>query len=244
MKFLPIQDKGCENRSCTFYDKDSKELYIKNLKKQAPNWKYRSKPITYKLNSDYYRTAEFNKIPWSDSIVIFGCSNVFGVGVATDETIAAQLSKITGIPTINMGVPGSSPQFSLYNSAILKQVYPKPKAVVFGWSSANRCTLFRYDDKDFYVENCGPWSSDSGDLGKAWARFDSNIDIHFKMTRLIAQQMWSDVKYEDFTLFPGNIKFISDCNLFKIVDYGRDCSHPGEETNNNIAKYLATKLNL
>lgn len=247
MKFLPMFDRGCDGGSCSFYDKDTKERYVKNLKTQPKDWKYRQKIVTYKLNSDYYRTAEFNKIPWSDSIVIFGCSNVFGVGAAIDETLSAQLTKMTGIPAINMGVPGSSPQFSLYNSAILRQVYPKPRAVVFAWTSANRCTLFRYPPhtkKEFYIENCGSWTDDSSDLGKSWSRYDSNIHGHLQMTRITAQQMWSDTKYVDFTLFQANMKYIPDCTTFKIIDHARDCSHPGEETNNVIAKHVATQLGL
>ena len=243
MKFLPMFDRGCDGGSCSFYDKDTKERYVKNLK----DWKYRQKIVTYKLNSDYYRTAEFDKIPWNDSIVIFGCSNVFGVGAAIDETLSAQLTKMTGIPTINMGVPGSSPQFSLYNSAILRQVYPKPRAVVFAWTSASRCTLFRYQPhtkKEFYIENCGSWTDDSSDLGRSWSRYDSNIHGHLQMTRITAQQMWSDTKYVDFTLFQANMKYIPDCIAFKIVDHARDCSHPGEETNHIIAKHLATQLGL
>ena len=245
MNFLPIQDKGCENGSCTFYDKDSKELYIKNLKTQPKSWKYREKVVTYKLNSEYYRTAEFDRIRWEESIVIFGCSNIFGIGVAIDETLPAQLSKLTGIPTINMGIPGSSAHHALYNSAILRQVHPKPKAIVFGWTGAERCTLFRYTpNKDLWIENCGSWTDDSADLGKAWYRYDSNIHGHLKMTRIVAQQMWSDTKYADFTLFPSNMRFIPDCRVIKMIDNGRDCSHPGEKTNLQVAKYLATELNL
>ena len=251
MKFLPMPDRGdlnlYTNNVHTFIDNDSKDRYIKNLKSQPKDWKYRNKVVTYKLNSEFYRTLEFEKIRWEESIVIFGCSNVFGLGAALDETLPAQLSKLTGIPTINMGAPGTSAHHALYNSAILKSNYPKPRAIVFGWTSPNRCTLFRYPrhtNKEFYVENCGAWTKDSSDLGKAWFKFDSNIHVHIQLTRIVAQQLWSDTKYADFTSFLSNMRFIPDCKYFRIIDHGRDCSHPGEKTNLKIAKYIASELNL
>jgi hypothetical protein len=250
MKFIPVRDRGDHqdyiNGSYAFLDQDSREKYKKNLKRQPQNWKYRNKVVTYKLNSEFYRTLEFEKIRWEESIVIFGCSNVFGLGAALDETLPAQLSKLTGIPTINMGVCGSSAHHALYNSAILKQMYPKPRAVVFGWTSAERCTLFRYtqDKTSFIVENCGAWTEDSSDLGKAWFKYNSNVHVHTQLTRIVAQQLWSDTKYADYTSFPSNMRFIPDCKYFRIIDHGRDCSHPGEKTNLEIAKYIASELNL
>lgn len=246
MNFLPISDRGC-NGLCSFLDKDSEELYTKNLKIKPKNWKYRHKNITYRLNSSHYRTVEFDTIPWEKCVVIFGCSTVFGIGASIDETIAAQFSKITGIPAINMGVPGSSPQFALYNSAILKNKYPKPKAVVFGWTSAHRCSLFLnppHTRKEFYVQNCGIWGDDPSDLGKAWNKFDSNPNIHLQMTRLTAKEMWRDVNYTDYTMFVQNRSYIPDCKYIKQTDEGRDCSHPGYETNYKISRYLADSLNL
>lgn len=246
MKFLPISDRNCKG-SCLFLDNDSEELYFENLRKKPIDWKYRYKKVRYKLNSDHYRTVEFKLIPWSECVVIFGCSNVFGIGVSLDETVSAQFTKITGIPAINMGVPGSSPQFSLYNSAILKNNYPKPKAVVFAWTSAHRCSLFLnppHTKKEFYTENCGLWNDDPSGLGEAWNKFDSNANIHLQMTRLVAKQLWHDVKYADYTTFVQNKKYIPDCKFITQVDDARDDSHPGEKTNQIISRYLADSLNL
>ena len=120
MNFLKLEDTP----SGPFMDQDTKELYKKNLRSQPDDWRYRNKLVKYTLNTHNYRTKEFNIIPWADSVVIFGCSFVFGIGAALDETIAAQLSSIIQKPVINMGAPGTSAMFSLYNSSILRKDCP------------------------------------------------------------------------------------------------------------------------
>lgn len=237
MNFFPLEDRPDGN---IWFDQDSKELFKKNIKTQPEEWRYRKINVTYRLNSFGYRTEEFNKIPWNKSIVIFGCSYIFGVGCALNETIAAQLSKLTKVPVINMGAPGSSPMFSLHNSSIMSAVYPKPLGVVFGWSAAQRCPLYLKDS----VVHCGSWMEDISDLGKSWRRFDSNADMHLKMTRLTAQEMWSSkTKYFDFTLYSRN-RSIIDCEYIKQIDYARDLAHAGVETNKLIAESIAESLNM
>tara|TARA_B100000085_G_scaffold174725_1_gene159170 strand:- start:874 stop:1581 length:708 start_codon:yes stop_codon:yes gene_type:complete len=235
MNFLKLEDTP----SGPFMDQDTKELYKKNLRSQPGDWRYRNKLVKYTLNTHNYRTKEFNIIPWADSVVIFGCSFVFGIGAALDETIAAQLSSIIQKPVINMGAPGTSAMFSLYNSSILRKDCPKPAGIVFGWTASSRCTLFLKDS----MVHCGSWMEDVGGLGKAWRRFDDNASMHLKFTRQCAQQMWDDVPYADFTLFPSN-RSVIDCQYIRQVDYGRDCCHSGVETNRQVAVAIAEQLNL
>ena len=246
MNFLksPYIAKG---NTVNFLDDDSEELYANNLKSKPINWKYRHNNFSYELNSNSYRTKEFSKIDWNNSIVIFGCSITFGLGVSEEDTISSQLYKLSGIPTVNMGFPGSSSQLSLYNSAILKENGITPKAIVFEWSHASRCTLFMnppHTKNDFFVINCGDWNNDISGLGKAWSKYESNINMHIKMTRLIAKNLWSSTQYTDFTLFKANKKYINDCKYIDQIDNGRDCSHPGELTYKNCAIYIAQSLKL
>lgn len=62
----------------------------------------------YTRNSLGYRCAEFDSILWNDSIAVFGCSEVFGVSVAEDQTLTHYLSALSGKPCINLGIPGGS----------------------------------------------------------------------------------------------------------------------------------------
>jgi hypothetical protein len=237
MNFFELDDRP--DKTGSWFDQDSRELFKKNLKTQSTDWRYRNIKVTYRLNSMGYRTQEFNSIPWHKSIVIFGCSYVFGIGCELSGTIAAKLAELTNLPVINMGAPGSSPMFSLHNSAILSAIYSKPLAVVFSWSSSQRCPLYLNNS----VVHCGQWNEDISGLGKAWRRFDSHNEMQLKMTRLTAQQMWSNTKYYDFTLYPSNRKTI-DCDFIKQVDVSRDLVHSGIVTNELIAKKIAQSLNL
>ena len=89
--------------------------------------------ITPEVNSLGYRTVDFNKVVWNDSIVIFGCSYVFGVGLFNNETISNQLQELIGRPVINMGVPASSMSYAFFNQLALSN--SKPYAVVNLWTS-------------------------------------------------------------------------------------------------------------
>ena len=60
-KLLPVTDYGDDNNR--FFDNDSEELFKRNLKQLGSSWEYYDKNITYKKNTDGYRTMEFDKIP-------------------------------------------------------------------------------------------------------------------------------------------------------------------------------------
>ena len=90
MNLYELEDRP--DNSCCWFDQDSRELFKKNLKSQPTSWKYRTTNITYRLNSMGYRTQEFDRIPWHKSIVLFGCSYIFGVGCELSSTIAAPVS--------------------------------------------------------------------------------------------------------------------------------------------------------
>ena len=135
IKFFSIQDRP---DTIDWFDQDTKERAKKNY---TPEWKYATKRIEYHVNSDGYRTKEWNDIHWANSIVLMGCSYVYGVGVAEDETISHQLEDKIGHPVINMGVPGSSPTFTIHNLSCLLAQY-NPKGVVIGWSGSGRAPYY------------------------------------------------------------------------------------------------------
>ena len=237
LQFFPLRDKV---EDINWFDQDSKALYKKNLKSQPTDWIYRNKVVKYFTNSNGYRTKEFKDINWAKSIVIFGCSHVFGVGVSEDETISYHLSDMAKVNVVNMGVPGSSPMFSLHNSLMMLESLPNPIGVVFGWSSYLRCPLYLNDK----VVHCGSWNEDIASLGKSWRLFDSHAESFLKLTRINAIQLWNKIRYSDFTLFPSNKNIIPECKFIKKVDSARDCVHSGTVTNEMIAKYIAESMSL
>lgn len=223
-----------------WYDQDTKERYTHNLKVQPEDWNYRNKIVYYFTNSFGYRTKQFKDIDWRKCIVLFGCSYVYGVGSAEDETISGCLEQITGIPVINMGAPGSSPVFSLHNSAILSAKYPNPKAVVYGWSSQYRCPFYTKSE----VTHCGNWLKDPKKMGESWNSNEEHPAVNLKMSSIISKEMWNNrTNYYEFTFF----KTVADtlnCDYIKQVDYARDLGHSGKESNKIAAETIAKNLNL
>jgi hypothetical protein len=223
-----------------FLSEIEKETHQKNLKTKPSNWKYRTKEIQYTLNSVYYRTAEWNNIDWKNSIVVFGCSHVFGEGLADDETLCHFLQKITGKYVVNMGVPGTGPTFSWYNNLILDKLYPTPYAVVNIWSSYERVIYF----SDTQVKRIGPWS------GTIWDEYDKhannlflqynndeiNAASHFYFTALVAMNYWrSKTKYAHASFFENVADVPLDIPLLESSDLARDDIHYGEKTQYNAA---------
>jgi hypothetical protein len=145
------------NYNCT----DTKELFEENLKTQPQDWYYRTHPVKYTLNSLGYRTKEFEDIDWKESIVIFGCSYIFGTGVTDEHTIPYFLEQLSGRPVINMGLPGSSIQTVLHNSIILND-YECPKAVVIFLPDLHRFQIYEKNK----VQNCSLWDLKTGCLDK------------------------------------------------------------------------------
>ena len=91
----------------------------------------------YTRNSLGYRCAEFDRIDWSSSIAVFGCSEVFGVSVAEDQTLTHYLSNCTGERCINLGIPGGS---NTSISVLADWIYHlfKPSHSIIIWTAPHR----------------------------------------------------------------------------------------------------------
>lgn len=175
---------------------DSKSLYEKNLKKTPSDWWYRTKEIIYSTNKSGYRTYEFENIDWKNSIVIFGCSYVYGVGLADDELMSHYLSKFIGRPVINLGYPGGSNDLILQLNLLLSKYYETPWAIAVMWTHTDRYRLFTSTLPD----NIGSWNekssiSDGVDLNELWAVLNTN-KTHEQMrnyfTAMAVKQLWKD----------------------------------------------------
>lgn len=226
-----------------FSGNGTKELFEQNLKTQPDDWYYRTHPVKYTLNSLGYRTKEFDDIDWKESIVMFGCSNVFGTGVTDEHTIPYFLEQLSGRPVINMGIGGSSIQTVLHNSIILNDSkYPTPKAVVNMITEMNnRYQVF----KDNIVYNIGDWDPSGDEFEKKENLLPFNL-MNIKMIR----NLWRNKTiYYEGTLFNMGRLLINKldkeiyCESFE-GDGGlaRDLTHNGPVKNLEIARGIYKKL--
>ena len=225
-----------------FVPADTKELFEENLKTQPEDWYYRTHEVKYTLNSLGYRTKEFDDIDWKESIVIFGCSFIFGIGVTDEHTVSYFLEKLSGRPVINMGIPGSSIQTALHNSIILNDSeYPIPKAVIYLFTDLNRFQLYQNN----YVEHNGFWSSSPYIL--KFLNSDHIIPLNIMTIKMIRNLWKNKTIYCEYSAF-GQEKLINilDTKIYnEFVDMdmsARDLSHAGLISNMKFAEKIYEKL--
>jgi hypothetical protein len=229
------------------YQSDTKKNFEKNLESQPQDWYYRTHDVRYTMNRQYYRCKPFNNINWTRSIVIFGCSNVFGDAIDDDDTVSARLQELVGCHVVNLGVPGSCQQTSLYNMTILKNNNIKPRAVIHIWTDSMR--LFQIDNK-FKRCNAGHWNNWGMDPTFEFDPF-ANQKTHLVSTmfnRMVANNIYNDIPVIHATNFKTmheeqqeqypNMPML----YLPPIDNARDLRHPGIETNKNSAKLLHEEL--
>ena len=220
-----------------FSGTDTEQLFNDNLIKQPADWYYRTHPVNYTLNSRGYRTKEFDDIDWANSVVIFGCSHAFGVGIDDSDTISSRLSEIIGMPVINMGIGGSSIQIALHNSIILRDRYPMPRGVIHMWSDYSRTVYYNTRS----IDNLGVWTVHP--YFAAWNEDDAHGISHALLASKTSKLLWGDTNYFEATYF-GSTATILRCPTLSVLDYARDWGHPGIKSSINAATIMARHLNL
>jgi hypothetical protein len=239
-----------------FCGDDSKTNFEKHLKTLPEGWYYRNHDVKYTLNSFGYRTKPFDTINWEESIVIFGCSTVFGIGVTDEHTIPYFLEQISGRPVVNMGIPGSSNQLITHNNVILSDSkYPIPKVVINSWTGLTRYVLY---EKEF-VKCMGSWSKDIDNNYKPSTFETSHNLIPFNLMNIkTSRNIWRNKTiYRDYCAWPSIEDIIrtidSDIKLMNLHDnlkwdemkdantgihYARDINHLGSVFNLRTAEIL------
>jgi hypothetical protein len=234
LRFLP----NPTTTSRFFAGIDTLDYYTSNLEKMPNDWHYRTKEIYYKTNKLNYRTIEFENISWKDSIVVFGCSHAFGIGLAEDETIDYQLSLLLDCPVINLGAGGTSMMFSLHNQLVLHNI-EQPKAIVNMWTGIERLTIF---DKQSVVNvTAHSQSNFSKELFKLWNSYPSHSLSFSLMLQQMSVALWKDIPHVEVTLFESTANDLN-CQFLSWKDKARDLQHPGPKTIMDAAKSIARRL--
>ena len=200
-------------------------------------WVYHTKKVNYTLNKHSYRTKEFADVDWKESVVMYGCSNVFGVGLDDADTISNQLSIILNRPVINLGVGASSIDYNLHNSVILHSNYPTPKAVVHLWTGPDRTVYYQNKKLIFW----GGWNLEPNNYFDYWSKHKEHGQIHAKMASLISKQLWKDTGYYEASFFTETADLLK-CDDLRVIDKARDELHPGIKTAKLTAERIADNL--
>lgn len=232
---------------------DSSELFQLNLQQQPLSWLYRRQSVLYTVNGQHYRCRPFDQIDWANSIIIFGCSNAFGQGLDDADTISSKLELLTGIPVVNLGVGGSSQQFSLYNQLLLTQRAIVPRAVIHLWTDSCRPLTV---DKNGQFHHHGPWNSFglSSDAELAlWTNILEKSRTHrvtAMFNRMISNLIAGAVPVLHATHFvqmhaEQQAQYpLMPMLLMPKIDLARDLIHPGIKSSLQAAGMLARSLGL
>ena len=236
-KILPPDGHNDIVNGFTVSGTDTADHFEYNSTAFGDDWEYQTKQVNYTLNKHSYRTKEFADIDWKESVVIFGCSNVFGVGVDDADTISNQLSIILNRPVINLGVGGSSIDFNLHNSVILNANYPTPKAVVHIWTGSDRTVYYQRKKLIFH----GGWTLEPNNYFDHWAKHKEHGQIQALFASLISKQLWKDTGYYEASFFTETADLL-DCDDLSVIDKARDNLHPGKKTTKLTAERIAKNL--
>jgi hypothetical protein len=214
---------------------DSENNYKKNHARRGDSWEYHNKKISYILNEGGFRTKTVNSINWKNSVVVFGCSNMFGIGLAEEDTVAAQLEKKLNIPVINLAISGSAVDLAAINSLILHENYPKPKAIVHVWTEESRYTDF----KSFKTNNVVNYHPNYSEYN---AKF--NWAERSKFYILADRVLWRDqLPYYEASWFENSAKNYG-VDFLETVDRARDLHHPGSVSAKVAAEKIAAGLKI
>jgi hypothetical protein len=223
-----------------FVPTDTYERFQKNLKIMPDSWIWRNTPITYTCNAQGYRCPEWNNIDWSQSILVFGCSFTFGIGIDDKMTFPYLLQERTGISTINLGAVAASPMVQWANSSLLVKEKIKPRAVIYNWPPPNRSTRFLGKGK----VNCrGPNNANS--FCQDWIMDDNQSIEYLRYAIYSTNAMW-ECPVLHYHIFKSVVDSIPELTWLESIDLGRDFedggAHPGPESNKSWADTIFNNL--
>ena len=191
-----------------------------------------------------------------------GCSHVYGKGNYLKDTIPSLYSKLSGIPTINMGVCGSGPDTIHHNTIALIEKNYIPKKVIICWPEISRQMFYNGDEmnsgeKPLFLGN---WVVKDNDWTfsrimhakkrqqEAYINFVENTE-HYKTIAYLLQtsvmNAWKLAGVPVYNYYFHYGKFMIDNQTafpFKLlppgVDRARDCLHYGSKSNKIFAEYI------
>lgn len=250
--FLPSGVPQSGPKTYYFSGSDTPELLKQSLQTQPSDWHYRTQHVEYKYNTHGFRAPELDQVDWKNSIVMFGCSQTSGTGLAESETVSAQLQRITGIPVINLGVGGTSMHWSYVNNLTLRNHMPTPLGVVNYWTSCTRLSWYGVNSNTSIGVSTNNTPFDIFykkyyllimKLGLTMADIDHDERFKAQAISDSAKVLWEGTRYSQAAWDSGTASAL-ECEHIGHIDLARDLYHQGPQTALLTAEYFANQLNL
>jgi len=192
----------------------------------------------YTINELGYRAPAFDKVDWSNSFIIQGCSQVFGLGTNQDDKIVSHyLSQLLNAPVINLGAPGAGMEVQYTNALYMLEQDIRPRGVFIIYPNMDRYSWY----KDSEIKFMGSWSDDKNLL---WMMNGNSRTHNINLMRGY-KLLWrfAQVPLYEWSHHKDNASF---CNTViewdSFLDLGFDNQHWGPKTSNAIAEILFDQL--
>lgn len=229
----------------SFYAEDTEKKFRRSCKTEEDTWPWRTAHLTYRLNSQGYRAEDFDRITWSNCLIITGCESVFGVGVDTKDTLPSVLSRILDLPVINLGVNlGSMLIAQIDLTAVLNR--SRPLGVITCWPDYRRFPSW----KETEIQNCSektlsakPHNHSAASFYRSWNLIDHHAEFYAKLVQNSVNMLCSSAAIPQYECsFSRDTADLLSVDCYSTVkDHSRDGEHRGVKTYQHCAELIAEK---
>jgi len=208
---------------------DNEQRYKENLQKSEIAGYIETFNISYKLNSNGFRTSEI--VEDTSSVVALGCSHTFGLGLPEQDTYIAQLAGMLDTSYYNLGVPGGSNDTAFRVAGYWLPII-KPRYVVM---LTPQMTRFEMLEKKGGHQSFVPNENITGvhrDIIRFFITNDENLVLN-RQKNLLAIENITKRYNGKFYSYPEEI-----INKQEENDLARDLQHSGPKQNLVVAKLM------
>lgn len=217
------------NRTHRWFAADNEERYKENLQKSEIARHIETFNVSYKLNSNGFRTKEI--VEDTSSVVALGCSHTFGLGLPEKDTYIAQLAGMLDTSYYNLGVPGGSNDTAFRVASYWLPII-KPKYVVMLTPQMAR---FEMLEKKGGHQSFIPNENITGvhrDIIRFFITNDENLVLN-RQKNLLGIENITKRYNGKFYSYPEEI-----INKQEENDLARDLQHSGPKQNLVVAKLM------
>lgn len=216
---------------------DSKEVYEKNKQQKETSWllEYNGwceNSVSYKFNSEGFRTAEFTDEP---SIMFLGCCSTFGLGINYEDTYGYIASKKLGLKYYNFAyVKGSNDtafRFAYYWVPVIR-----PKIVVLMTPQHKRLEIIKHQFEAHSLTGINVLP-DYKAYFDDWMSHEANVEMNYLRNKYAISHICSEIK--------AKFVLLSYENDFKRSDQycrARDLIHDGVYSNYLTAGHVIDRI--
>lgn len=213
---------------------DTQENYQKNLQNPAIAKHLSKEMVTYKLNTNGFRTKEIKED--KDSIVALGCSHTFGLGLREEDTYIAKLGNMLGINYYNLGVPGGASDTAFRIASYWLPII-QPRYVVMVTPPISRFEIIRTNgDAILFNANAKEHDKLVQDIAKHYIANDANPIIN-RQKNLLAIENICKIHNSNFYWYTEDIMIKETEN-----DLARDWKHSGPKQNLKVAQLMCSDI--